>query len=384
MSSLAPGVTVSSARTCNGSRSTTAPSTWLRRPVYSSTWPTMRPAFARSGACCARAESSCSPFRSTVETRRWSEHGCGTAPSNTCLRPSITTIAFADAAMCSLFATTAATLPSACKAAVSAARKSIGASRAPSLVRAAGSWWRESRAVVGSWQMRILSVLLVMLAPAAFAASIAIDVGHYFEKPGVISARGVTEFEYNLRLSRELAAALRKEGHKVLLIGDDGLADNLGRRSPRAAGMDLFISVHHDSVQPRFLAEWEFEGGLLLYSDHFSGFSLFVSRLHAHTEVSLKCASAIGLRLRQSGFIASRYHADPIVGENRPFADEENGVHYFDNLAVLKTAGVPALLFEAGVLVNRAEELRMRDPAVREKIVKAIVGAVGACLGAKQ
>jgi N-acetylmuramoyl-L-alanine amidase len=229
--------------------------------------------------------------------------------------------------------------------------------------------------------LRSSAVLLALaVTPTALAANIAIDVGHYFEKPGVISARGVTEFEYNLRLSREIAAALRKAGHKTLLIGDDGLAGNLGRRSPRAAGMDLFISVHHDSVQPRFLSEWEHEGAVLLYSDRFSGYSLFVSRLHAHTEASLKCASAIGLALRQAGFIPSRYHADPIVGENRPFADEENGVHYFDNLAVLKTAGIPALLFEAGVLVNREEELRMRDPAVREKIMKAIVGAVGTCL----
>jgi N-acetylmuramoyl-L-alanine amidase len=229
-----------------------------------------------------------------------------------------------------------------------------------------------------------LVLLFGVLAPwwfdVAVAASIAIDVGHYLDKPGVISAHGITEFEYNLRLSRELADALRRAGHKVVLIGDDGLADNLGRRAPRAVGMDLFISVHHDSVQPRFLTPWQYEGVQLLYSDRFSGYSLFVSRIHAHTDPSLKCASAIGLGLRQAGFIPSRYHADPIVGENRPFADEENGVHYFDNLAVLKTAGIPALLFEAGVLVNRAEELRMRDPAVRGKIVKAVVGAVATCL----
>jgi N-acetylmuramoyl-L-alanine amidase len=228
------------------------------------------------------------------------------------------------------------------------------------------------------------ALLALAAAPAAFAASIAIDVGHYFEKPGVISARGVTEFEYNLRLSREIAAALRKAGHKTLLIGDDGLADNLGRRAPRAAGMDLFISIHHDSVQPRFLSEWEHEGAVLLYSDRFSGFSLFVSRLHAHTEASLKCASAIGAALGGAGFTPSRYHADPIVGENRPFADEENGVHYFDNLAVLKTAGIPALLFEAGVIVNREEELRMRDPDVRKLIVESIVSGAGACLQRRQ
>jgi N-acetylmuramoyl-L-alanine amidase len=222
--------------------------------------------------------------------------------------------------------------------------------------------------------------LLLWLAPGAFAASIAIDVGHYLANPGVISARGIPEFDYNLRLAREISDSLRRAGHKTVLIGDDGMAENLGRRAPRAAGMDLFISVHHDSVQPRFLSNWESGGETFLYSDHFSGFSLFVSRLNSHTESSLKCASAIGAALRSAGFRPSRYHADPVVGENRPFADEANGVHYFDNLAVLKTASIPALLFEAGVIVNRDEELRMRDPAVRTQIVQAIVTGAGACL----
>jgi N-acetylmuramoyl-L-alanine amidase len=133
-------------------------------------------------------------------------------------------------------------------------------------------------------------------------------------------------------------------------------------------------------VQPRFLATWEYEGEARTYSDRFSGFSLFVSRLHPDPGASLKCASAIGARLRGAGFTPSRYHADPILGENRPFADEANGVHYFDNLAVLKTARVPALLFEAGVIVNRDEELRMRDPAARRKIAEAIVSGAGQCL----
>src|SRR3970040_782402 len=52
---------------------------------------------------------------------------------------------------------------------------------------------------LASW--RFISVFLIItLAPAAFAASVAVDVGHYLGKPGVISARGVTEFEYNRQL----------------------------------------------------------------------------------------------------------------------------------------------------------------------------------------
>jgi N-acetylmuramoyl-L-alanine amidase len=238
---------------------------------------------------------------------------------------------------------------------------------------AIGPWLR--------WQLIFLLFVAPWLAPAAFASSIAVDVGHYLANPGVISARGIPEFDYNLRLAREVSEALGRAGHKTLLIGDDGLAENLGARAPRAKGMDLFISIHHDSVQPRFLSAWESAGETYWYSDRFSGFSLFVSRLNSHTEASLKCASAIGAALRGAGFRPSRYHADPVVGENRPFADEANGVHYFDNLAVLKTASTPALLFEAGVIVNRDEELRMRNPAVRNRIVEAIVSAIGICLG---
>jgi N-acetylmuramoyl-L-alanine amidase len=105
-----------------------------------------------------------------------------------------------------------------------------------------------------------------------------------------------------------------------------------------------------------------------------------VSSAKPHLKKSLGCASAIGAALRRAGFKPSRYHADPLLGENRPFADESNGVHYFDNLAVLKTAGIPALLLEAGVIVNRDEEMRLRDPATRMRISESIVAAVGSCL----
>ncbi len=39
-------------------------------------------------------------------------------------------------------------------------------------------------------------------------------------------------------------------------------------------------------------------------------------------------------------------------------------MHYFDHLAVLRHAAMPALLFEAGVIVNREEEVKMRDDNV--------------------
>ena len=232
-----------------------------------------------------------------------------------------------------------------------------------------------------SWRAwRFSFLVLAALAPAAFAASIAVDVGHYHEAPGATSARGVPEFEYNLRLAREIAEALRRRGHETRLIGDDGLASDLYGRAPRAAGMDLLISIHHDSVQAHFLWEWVYEGATRYEADGFSGYSVFVSRRNSRAAESLKCASAIGREMRRAGFKPSCYHADPVLGESRPFADEVNGVHYFDNLVVLRAASIPALLFEAGVIVNREEELRLRDPVMRSRMAAAIAFGADDCL----
>ena len=196
------------------------------------------------------------------------------------------------------------------------------------------------------------------------------DVGHYQAEPGVISASGRAEFEFNLDLALLIKAELEKASLQVRLIGEKGDYAVLQDRPREAKGADLFLSVHHDSVKERLLPQ----------AGRFAGFSLFVSRRNPKLKKSLACASAIGARLRAAGFTPSRYHADPRLGESRPFADERNGVHYYDNLAVAKTAAMPAVLLEAGVIVNRAEEAKLRDPAIRSRIAEAAAAGVGDCL----
>lgn len=228
--------------------------------------------------------------------------------------------------------------------------------------------------------MRGLAAALVFLAAAAQAKEVALDVGHSIAAQGAISARGVPEFEYNLALAREVAAALERAGLRVRLIGAAGDIEDLASRPRAALGSDFFISIHHDSIKERLLERWQHEGESRRYNDRVAGFSLFVSRENPRLAASLACASAIGRMLREKGFTPSRYHADPVLGESREFADEPNGVHYFDRLAVARHAGMPALLFEAGVIVNRDEELRMRDPAVRQAIADALARGVRQCL----
>jgi N-acetylmuramoyl-L-alanine amidase len=210
----------------------------------------------------------------------------------------------------------------------------------------------------------------LLFAGHAAATEVAVDVGHYAAEPGVISASGVPEFEYNLALAGNVKAELEKLQLKVRLIGERGDYAVLHHRTRDAKGADLFVSIHHDSVKE----------SLLPRAGEFSGFSLFVSRLNPKPEASLACASAIGARLRAAGFTPSRYHADPATGTPRPFADEANGVHYYDNLAVARTAAMPSVLVEAGVIVNREEERRMRDPQVRGRIAAAVADGAKECL----
>lgn len=229
--------------------------------------------------------------------------------------------------------------------------------------------------------MRLAPFFLAAACATAQARTVAIDVGHYSEEPGVISARGRTELEFNRELALEIRSAATGRGFKTILIGADGLMTHLARRAAAAEGADLFLSVHHDSMQPQFLRTWEHQGALRRFSDRQSGFSLFVSRKSAAPRRSLACASAIGAELRAAGFAPSLYHADPIPGESKLFADRANGVHYYDNLVVLKTARMPAVLLEAGVIVNRDEETRMRSAETRRAIAAAVAAGLRTCLG---
>src|SRR5207245_5389781 len=78
---------------------------------------------------------------------------------------------------------------------------------------------------------------------------VAVDVGHYHGEPGVISASGRAEFEYNLELASQLRDLLNEAGLKVRMIGERGDYAILHYRTRDATGADLLVSVHHDFVR---------------------------------------------------------------------------------------------------------------------------------------
>lgn len=227
---------------------------------------------------------------------------------------------------------------------------------------------RLAAAVLGAWCVG---------AHAAPSCLVAIDVGHSRQKPGATSARGATEWEFNIALAERLAGALAAAHVPYVLLNPHGETVSLTERTQAAqrAGASLFISIHHDSVQPQYLSAWEWQGKPARYSDRFSGYGLFVSSKNPAFDESARVASRIAGRLQAAGLRPTLHHAEPIAGENRPLLDEARGIYRFDDLVVLKTASMPAVLVESGVIVNRDEELRAKSPAYRANIAAAIAGA---------
>jgi N-acetylmuramoyl-L-alanine amidase len=247
---------------------------------------------------------------------------------------------------------------------------------------------RLKRLALMAWPFALCAILAPEVARAECVRErfpVALDIGHTEKDPGAISARGIPEFAFNVALGRDAAAALAKAGfpvHRIIVSGKG--REQLSRRVAEAQALSpaLIISIHHDSVQERYLKAWRFAGQSRRYSDRFAGHSIFVSRANPQFEGSLALARALGRGLAAAGLRFSAHHAENIPGENREILDADLGVFEFRNLKVLREAEAPAILLEAGIIVNRAEEIELASPARRHLVAGAIVDAVTAmCTG---
>lgn len=214
---------------------------------------------------------------------------------------------------------------------------------------------------------------------------IVVDVGHSREAPGARSARGTPEYDFNLRLSQRILNALKDAGFASarLMISDGRGRRGLLRRAARvnSMGAALLLSVHHDSVQNIYLKRWTFAGRTQWFSDRFHGYSLFVSKGNRHDRESLRFAMNLGDSLRSRGLAYTAHHAEPIKGEQRDLIDSLRGVYRYDELIVLTHTEAPAVLLEAGVLVNRDEEEQLASPERRRRVAEAAAEAVGRYCG---
>jgi N-acetylmuramoyl-L-alanine amidase len=208
-----------------------------------------------------------------------------------------------------------------------------------------------------------------------------LDVGHTAEAPGAISARNVPEYQFNARLAAHIERSLIEDGFDktVLLITAGSGRATLFDRVAKANGLsaNLFVSIHHDSVPDSLLENWKFEGKESHFSDRFSGHSIFVSYENPHLKESLLFGRLLGNELKDRGLQYARQYTQPIMGDRqRELVDPDAGVYRYDQLIVLKATLMPAVLFEAGSIINREEELQISSAERLDLIGASLTAAV--------
>jgi len=213
------------------------------------------------------------------------------------------------------------------------------------------------------------------------AFRVVLDVGHTVAVPGATSARGVSEYEFNLNLARDIYQALLDRGfaNTVVLLTNEAPPLGLFVRANRANALrgDLFIAIHHDSVPDNLLQTWQYEGQQQHYNDEFPGYAIFISNQNADVAGSLKFGRLLGLALQQRGLGYTPHYTLPMMGHRRrELVDAEAGVYRYDALVVLQKARMPAVLLEAGSIINRQEELQLATPERRALIGEAVTAAV--------
>jgi N-acetylmuramoyl-L-alanine amidase len=126
---------------------------------------------------------------------------------------------------------------------------------------------------------------------------------------------------------------------------------------------------------------WQYNGKTHRFLDKFEGFSLWVSQKNNKYEESLSFAKTLADQLMASGLKFTTHHDELTntdkYGRVAPLVDRERGIYdASDNIAVLYESHMPALLLEAGMIVNRAEEQVLSSPVRRATVARAVAGAV--------
>src|SRR4029077_1763200 len=213
------------------------------------------------------------------------------------------------------------------------------------------------------------------------AFRVVVDVGHTLDVPGAPSARGMPEYAFNLQLARQIKQTLVDAGFDktVVLITAKAPPAGLFERAIVANRLpaDLFISIHHDAVPDNLIHTWQYEGQDQQYNDDYPGYALFISNDNADRAGSLLFGNFLGKALQARGLQFTPHYTLALMGHRRrQLLDADSALYRYDQLVVLRYTRMPALLLEAGSIVNRQEELELATLERRTLTSTAVAAAV--------
>src|ERR1700756_6036938 len=125
------------------------------------------------------------------------------------------------------------------------------------------------------------------------------------------------------------------------------------------------------------MENWTFEGKPSHFSDRFSGYSVFVSRSNEDFKTSLAFAKLLGRQMKAQGLQYATQYTQAFMGRYQfDLLDRDVGVYAHDQLIVRMHPQMPAVLLEAGSIINRDEEVKMASPERQLMTANAVTTAM--------
>ncbi len=226
------------------------------------------------------------------------------------------------------------------------------------------------------------------VAPRGRDILIAIDAGHGGEDPGAIGPRRVREKDVVLAIAKELQAAINREkGYRAMMVrkGDYFIPLRQRRDIARAAGADLFVSIHADafthsrarggsvyalsprgatSVSAAFLAQRE-NGADLIGGVNLGEKDDVLASVLTDLSMTATLDASIGAGNRVLGSMGRIAHLHKRQVEQAGFA-------------VLKSPDMPSILVETGFISNPGEAERLATRGYQRNMARAILEGVDA------
>ncbi len=216
---------------------------------------------------------------------------------------------------------------------------------------------------------------------------VVIDAGHGGRDPGATSVSGqVHEKELTLVLAQALRDELVKRGRvRVAMTRDDDNYLTLDDRAAVARRLNaaLFVSIHIDSAANPMargasvysLSDVASDAEAAQLAARENGAA---DRIAAGTVEAMLADLTMRDQMSASADLATR-----LVGKATGRVELRPNPHRFAAFHVLRRAEAPAVLFEAGYLSNVDDEVLLRNPVERSKMVLALAQAIEADVAAQ-
>lgn len=215
---------------------------------------------------------------------------------------------------------------------------------------------------------------------------VAIDPGHGGQDSGAVGMGGTYEKNVVLAIGRELARQINATpGMKAYMTRDSDvfIPLNMRARKARAAGADMFVSIHADAAENRSAR------GSSVYVLSLKGASSQRARWLADKENASDLIGGVALQkvdntlgsvlldLAQSGHMrASEDAANHVLDGLKRVGNNHKPNIERANFAVLRTSDMPSMLVETAFISNPDEEKRLKDPAYQRKVAAAVLDGV--------